>query len=96
MRHSLLVCALVAASIVTGSGRVDAGTIPAAGLGSIAPPHADMQRVHWRGYWHCHGPRWDARCHGARRYWGYPSRMALSASLATPPLALRCIQQKRA
>jgi hypothetical protein len=69
MRKPLLVCALVAWSVFTSSGRADAGAIPLAGLAGILPAHAELQLVDWHPYRHCHGTRWHRWCHGYRRHW---------------------------
>jgi hypothetical protein len=60
----LLACGLAApasAAPVNPSAISPAAATPSAG---------ELQQVHYRRYRHCHGPRWNRWCHGARRWRG--------------------------
>jgi hypothetical protein len=74
MKKTLLIFGMLAIGLVLGLPHANAGAVtsPAIAGGIAAAARSGdslLQDVHWRRYWHCHGPRWDRRCHGARRHW---------------------------
>lgn len=72
MRLTVYGLALAAGLLLPGAATAGPASQPA-GLARAAETPMTTQ-VHWRRYWHCHGPRWNRRCHGQRRHWRSRSR----------------------
>jgi hypothetical protein len=62
--RKLLGMVAVAAGLMAASGAANA--TPASEAGRIAPTTQTngVETVDFRPFRHCHGPRWDRRCHG--------------------------------
>lgn len=65
---STLVAAVLAASSLSFSGAANAAPV---GPKTVNVEHSQLEQVHYRGYRHCHGPRWNRHCHGGRAYRSY-------------------------
>jgi hypothetical protein len=63
MKKLLGTAALLAAGLLGPSGAASAASLPdAASIGASAT--SQVERVDFSPFRHCHGPRWDRRCHG--------------------------------
>jgi len=74
MRKRMLV-AVAALVGALGLGSLPARSMPvAANLGALGLAHqggSSLQRVHWRGFRHCHWRHGWRRCHGGYHHYGY-------------------------
>ena len=65
MKKLLGTAVIIAAGFLGLSGVANAASLAdAASLGSSVRQDR-TERVGFRPYRHCHGPRWDSRCHGS-------------------------------
>jgi hypothetical protein len=62
---NLLGAAVLLAAGVALPGAGNAASLPDA---SSLSPSRQVEQIDFRGYRHCHGPRWDRRCHGGKRW----------------------------
>lgn len=60
-----------AAFALVGAAATPASAVPAPSADKIAAPQSAVQKVHWRGYRHCHRRYGYRRCHGPRVYGGW-------------------------
>ena len=71
MKNLLAAIAIAAMGFfATPDGADAAPVVDAAALAPITQQGGgDLQPVHWRPYYHCHGYRWRRYCHGGRPHW---------------------------